>query len=204
MKKQVRLGVFETNSSSEHSLAIVNLDKFNQWKEGKLMARVISTQEDKKCWGNFWSEMLNLEFTDNFERAKTDNENIFKLTVNEHIKKNEEYKERCLSYIPKIEKKLTIGELDSLTNEEYEKYIDDEYWDNVYRFDEENYNYHKNLYENMKPEDFDEHFGMVESGMWCTFQEFWDSWIKNNDCYSPFEHDDIINNVHIIGKYYHS
>lgn len=108
--------------------------------------------------------------------------------VGERIAKNEAYKDRCLSYTPKIKKQFTI----------------DEYIDSLYRFDEAYYNEEKTLLENLKFEDFDEYFGMVESGMWCTFQEFWDSWIKNNDCYSPFEHEDIVNNVHIIGKYYHS
>jgi hypothetical protein len=204
MKKQVRIGVFETNSSSEHSLALINLDKFRQWKEGKLMARVALTQEDKNCWGNFWSEMLSLEFTDDFEKAKNDNKERFNDVVGERFAKNEEYKNRCLSYTPKIQKELTTDELRQLTDEEYARYCDDQYMDSIHRFDKVYYDNEKSLLENMKPEDFDEHFGMVESGMWCTFQEFWDSWIKNNDCYSPFEHDDIINNVHIIGKYYHS
>jgi hypothetical protein len=34
--KQVRMSVFETNSSSTHSLTIVTAEEYNKWKDGKL------------------------------------------------------------------------------------------------------------------------------------------------------------------------
>lgn len=204
MKRQIRLGVFETNSSSEHSLAIVNLDKFRKWKNGELVARVSSIHEDDNCWGNFWSEMLNLEFTDDFEQAKAENENIVKNVIDDHIKENEEYKQRCQSYVPRLKNKLTVEERNKLSEAELEKYMEDEYHDSMYHFDEPTYEYYKNLYENMDMKDFEKHFGIWRSNMWMTFQEFWDSYIEHDDCYSPFEHDDLANNVHIIGKYFHS
>ncbi len=141
MKKQVRIGVFETNFSSEHSLALINLDKFRQWKEGKLMARVALTQEDKNCWGNFWSEMLSLEFTDDFEKAKSENKERFNDVVGERFAKNEAYKDRCLSYTPKIKKHLTTNELEQISEKEYAQYCEDEYMDSLYRFDEAYYNF---------------------------------------------------------------
>ena len=36
MKNICRLGVFETNSSSTHTLTIVSAEEFEMWKEGKL------------------------------------------------------------------------------------------------------------------------------------------------------------------------
>ena len=36
MKIQVRRGVFETNSSSVHSLCICSADDYDRWKNGKL------------------------------------------------------------------------------------------------------------------------------------------------------------------------
>lgn len=36
MKVQIRRGVFETNSSSTHSLCIVSEDQFERWKNGEL------------------------------------------------------------------------------------------------------------------------------------------------------------------------
>jgi hypothetical protein len=55
MKKQIRFGVFETNSSSVHSLTIVSKEEFEKFKKGelvldtwnhKLIPISTSTQED--------------------------------------------------------------------------------------------------------------------------------------------------------------
>lgn len=37
MKKQIRLGVFETNSSSTHTLCIVPKKELERWKNGELL-----------------------------------------------------------------------------------------------------------------------------------------------------------------------
>lgn len=37
MKRQIRRGVFETNSSSTHSLTICSEEEFEQWKKGELL-----------------------------------------------------------------------------------------------------------------------------------------------------------------------
>lgn len=37
MKKQIRIGVFETNSSSTHSLVICSKEQFDKWKNGELV-----------------------------------------------------------------------------------------------------------------------------------------------------------------------
>lgn len=37
MKRQIRRGVFETNSSSTHSLTICTQDEFEAWKNGELL-----------------------------------------------------------------------------------------------------------------------------------------------------------------------
>lgn len=203
MKQQIRIGVFETNSSSEHSLAVMNLDKFRKWKNGELVGRVVSKQEAEHCWGNFWSRMLSLEFTDDLEKAKLENEKMFQDFVGFCKEENENYKQRCLSYKPKLTKTLTDEELKLLSNEEYDKYNHDKYMDDIHKFDENAYNQRKLMLDNMKFEDIHKKM-CVEDGVWCTYQEFWDSWTKYDDCQSPFEHDDTTNNVHIIGKYYHS
>ena len=59
MKKQIRRGVFESNSSSTHSLTICSEEEFEQWKKGELLfdewdsesfvkANSLS-DDDKKC-----------------------------------------------------------------------------------------------------------------------------------------------------------
>jgi hypothetical protein len=37
MKKQIRIGVFETNSSSTHSLTIVSSSEYYDWTSGKVL-----------------------------------------------------------------------------------------------------------------------------------------------------------------------
>lgn len=37
MKRQIRRGVFETNSSSTHSLTMCSEEEFEQWKNGKVL-----------------------------------------------------------------------------------------------------------------------------------------------------------------------
>lgn len=39
MKRQVRLGVFETNSSSTHSLTMCSEEEFEAWKRGEVLFR---------------------------------------------------------------------------------------------------------------------------------------------------------------------
>lgn len=205
MKIQIRRGVFETNSSNEHSLTIMNLDKFHDWKNGKVLARIKGKNECDETWGNFWSEMYSLEFTDNIEEAKNDNELKLKKIIESNLQMQEDYKNRCLNHKKRIEKKLTKEEEDALSEEEFEKYQDALYEDNyLYNFDEDNYNYWKKIYENLNWKNFGEHFSLLLEGMWMTYEEYWDDYIKNNDCYSPFEHEDTENNVYIIGKYFHS
>ena len=37
MKRQIRYGVFESNSSSQHSIAICSEKEFNAWKKGEVL-----------------------------------------------------------------------------------------------------------------------------------------------------------------------
>ena len=37
MKKQIRYGVFETNSSMTHALTICTEEEYNKWKDGELL-----------------------------------------------------------------------------------------------------------------------------------------------------------------------
>ena len=62
MKQQIRIGVFETNSSSTHALSVVEQEDYEQWKNGKLVARVVSRKESPDPAGNFWSYIYDVEF----------------------------------------------------------------------------------------------------------------------------------------------
>lgn len=88
MRLQIRQGVFETNSSSEHSLSIVKLSNFRNWKAGKLYAKRSSRKtEFKETWGNFWSEQYYWDFAlMDINEAKEKNREIF----DENIKNEKE------------------------------------------------------------------------------------------------------------------
>lgn len=184
MRIQVRRNIFETNSSSEHSLTIMANDKYKLWKEGKLLARVKEEKESDGCWGNFWSRMYTLEFTDDFERAIKDNTNIIAANKERYLKNQEEYKKNCLSHKP--------------TGDDYE----DNY---LYKFDEKIYNHWKEIYEKLDDINiFRKYIGLMHSEYWMTYDDFYKDYIEENDCYSPYFHEDKEHNVFIIGKYFHS
>ena len=98
IKVQVRRGIFETNSSSEHSLTLIDSKMFRKWKNNDVLARVKEINEGKETGGNFWSTLYVLEFTDNFESAKLDNESRCKEILNAELNKLEEWKEKnCIT-----------------------------------------------------------------------------------------------------------
>jgi len=62
MKRQIRQGVFETNSSSEHSIAVVAYNDYERWQKGELVARELGRKESPDPAGNFWSYIHEIEF----------------------------------------------------------------------------------------------------------------------------------------------
>ncbi len=57
MKRQIRRGVFETNSSSVHSLTMCSDDEFQKWKDGEVLFRkwedeFVTIDELKKEFAN--------------------------------------------------------------------------------------------------------------------------------------------------------
>lgn len=202
MKIQIRRGIFETNSSSEHSLSIMNRDMFNRWKNGEVLARMTDSKECKNCWGNFWSRLYNFEFTEDIDNARKENEDILHECAARGILQEENYKNKCMTHKKLVERILTQAEEDALSEEDFEKYHDNLYEDSIYEFDEEDYNYWMNIYKNLNWDTFTEYFGKFYEHCWLTYDEFMEE--LKVDCQSPFEHDDPINNVHIIGKYFHS
>lgn len=64
--RQVRKGVFETNSSSTHSLTICTEEEFNRWTSGELMFDTYNdklvevntkiSEEEKECAKNYYEK----------------------------------------------------------------------------------------------------------------------------------------------------
>lgn len=65
MKKQVRMGVFETNSSSTHTLCICTEQQFKAWEDGKLLYnryndkfienREMTEEEKEEAVKDYWT-----------------------------------------------------------------------------------------------------------------------------------------------------
>lgn len=201
MKIQIRQGIFETNSSSEHSLTLMDRNNFYKWKNGELLATVKYRQNDNKCWGNFWSRMNVLEFTDDFENALKENEKTISRYIESGINMLEKYKSDCLNHKKLVERELSNEEYEALTDEEQDKYADDLYEDSLYVFDEESYNNDLEYYKSLNKDNFIENVGLIKD-YWFTYEDFMND--LKIDCQSPFEHEDIDMNVYIIGKYFHS
>ena len=77
MKVQIRQGVFETNSSSVHSLTMVSGEEFTAWKEGKLLfnrdedefvpfSEELADEEDYQTFDQFFDNEVFEVFEDSF------------------------------------------------------------------------------------------------------------------------------------------
>lgn len=112
MKRQIRCGVFETNSSSTHSLTMCSEEKFDSWKRGEILF-----QE----WGSEkFVSVNNLTDNDKKRAAKDYEEN-----KDEFQKDWKDLSEGAKQkYYTKYAKENDIIDEDAKT---YEQYMDDEY-----------------------------------------------------------------------------
>ena len=85
MKIQIRQGVFETNSSSEHSISVVRESDWNGWTSGKLVARENGSTKCEDCWGNFWSDLDKWEFTEPSQQTSEENLKIIRTWIEKEI-----------------------------------------------------------------------------------------------------------------------
>lgn len=67
MKRQIRRGVFETNSSSTHSLTMCTQEQFEDWKNGKLLFNV---WDDEFVKVNELTDQDRQDAKDEYERKK--------------------------------------------------------------------------------------------------------------------------------------
>ena len=108
MKRQVRQGVFETNSSSTHSLTICTEDEYNKWKKGELLF-------------DYWDE----EFVNPADTSLTDDE---KESVKEdYNKRKQKYWKDWEDLSEKEKEELYAEELKEKYSEAmtYDEWLDD-------------------------------------------------------------------------------
>lgn len=191
MKVTIRQGVFETNSSSEHSLSIVKKSNFFAWKEGNQYARMTENHTDfEKTWGNFWSRQHYWEFGI-FSPEEKDRKNLELFT--QHIKEELDKVTQGWKDIDSY-KSMPTGE---------DEYFESE--DDKERFIEAQMKYlneRKEELQDLKMSDFKEVDKFYEN-MWITYDEYMKA-LQDGDCYSPFEHVNETEDVVAFGTYFHS
>ena len=189
--KCIRKSVFETNSSSEHSLSIVKKSNFDLWKSGKQYARMTKNHTDfNKTWGNFWSRQHYWEFGI-FSSKEKDRKNLelFSQHIKEELDKVEQRWKDIDSY-----KSMPTGE---------NEYFNDE--DDKSRFIASEIKYlnaRKEELQVLKMSDLKE-VDKFYDNMWITYDEYIEA-LRHDDCYSPFEHINETEDVVVFGKYFHS
>ena len=115
MKRQIRLNVFETNSSSEHSVSVMSIAPFRAWQEGRFVARRVGSSEDEHTWGNFWSELQDWEFASATD-AERFNKEFFAEWLSREWEDLEKNKSSCRSaYYDKEKERLNKMTFDKVT-----------------------------------------------------------------------------------------
>lgn len=191
MKVQIRQGVFETNSSSEHSIAIVGTGDLQAWKEGKMYARQLpgsEEDEDEETWGNFWSQLDHWEFKEmTQEESEKENRKLF----DEYIKNEKIDLELVRKHWEEV-KDWPVGE-----NEYFEDEDSKRRW---IQSQEKHINEYQLTIDKQKFEKFN-NVRKFYNNFWVSYEEYLDA-LRNGDCYSPFEHTQ--GDVSVFGIYFHS
>ena len=113
MKRQIRYGVFETNSSSTHSMTICTKEEYDKWVKGELLfsrwGEEFANPEDNDTLTNAEKEVVKEKYNNKKQRFWKDWEEL----------SNEEKEEL---YSEEIERKKSYNDLVT-----YNEYFDDSY-----------------------------------------------------------------------------
>ena len=104
--KQIRRGVFETNSSSVHSITMCMKSDFDKWKNGELY------------WARWGDKFVTKEFVEkDIEECREE----FRKIEPDYIQGDEEWEEQFFEYINDDKNYYTYDEFNDV---EYETYVD--------------------------------------------------------------------------------
>lgn len=131
--RTLRTGVFETNSSSTHSIAMCTQDEYDRWKDGELYyledsERFVTKEE---CDMILKKMVLEDEISTNWDEGT--------LTFRGIIKKFDGYEDRYNKInellTPEVIAEVTQEQVDELLDENFDRYempcSYDEYWDDL-------------------------------------------------------------------------
>lgn len=191
MNIKIRRGAFETNSSSEHTLVLVKTWLLNDWKSGKMVARLDQVHADtKRATGNFDSDCLSLVFTSAaFDHSgngdwKAQNEEHLKKMIADTKALYEDRRKRLLASLNdpefrEIYPNWTEDDINKSCEEELANLDKDAEW----------------LFEHK--------FSKLYDGFWMTWDDF-EHEMFSFDCISGFEHESPTLGITAIGKYNHT
>lgn len=188
MKIQKRVGLFETNSSSEHTVTISDALCFERWRRGELLAKVKHIDKCDETNGNFWSTAYELEFSEPCEYTERWNKRIAEHMKKRDLRELEEYRKRC-------------EEVQSKTD--WEDPEEESMMKSVCRFDQEYYNNRIALTETETAENYKRFHSLLgPPSVWMT----WDDFISEFklDCWSTYKHMTRDKKTVLFGKYFHS
>lgn len=101
MKRQIRRGVYETNSSSSHSITMCNEEEFEKWKDGKILFDAwkeefvdnVNLTDDQKEYARKEYESKKNDFSKDWEDlSDSAKEKCYEKYIKEHNLIDEEYK----------------------------------------------------------------------------------------------------------------
>lgn len=58
MKRQIRLGVFETNSSSQHTLSVMTKEQYEKWETGDVLVSMEDILNENAFFFHIQKKML--------------------------------------------------------------------------------------------------------------------------------------------------
>lgn len=101
MKRQIRRGVYETNSSSSHSITMCSEEEFEKWKDGKILFDAwkeefvdnVNLTDDQKEYARKEYESKKNDFSKDWEDlSDSAKEKCYEKYIKEHNLIDEEYK----------------------------------------------------------------------------------------------------------------
>lgn len=101
MKRQIRRGVYETNSSSSHSITMCREEEFEKWKDGKILFDAwkeefvdnVNLTDDQKEYARKEYESKKNDFSKDWEDlSDSAKEKCYEKYIKEHNLIDEEYK----------------------------------------------------------------------------------------------------------------
>lgn len=145
--KNIRIGIFETNSSSEHTLSIIKENLYDRWKNHEIVLKKQDIDIDNnyeenyeklqegdsglfRTWGNFFLDQINFDIAD-IRDQKDKNIKLLEEALNSWVTPQYFSEDKIISYKKALERYKLSGILEPelykcslyMTPEEYYEFL---------------------------------------------------------------------------------